>query len=122
MKTMYKVIVAMMMMAITTTPAAAKNNVDRNARPDRKEVRMTGHKYDKNFDRKVYRDRDRHAPALEITAFKVSNKTIRHKNVIKAAKAVYGVKDVKLNPRNNMLIVTYDAKKTTARRIKAAVY
>ena len=116
---MYKVIVAMMMMAITTAPAAAKNNVDRNARPDRKEVRMTGHKYDKNFDKNVYRDR--HTPALEITTFKVSNKTIRHKNVIKAAKAVYGVKDVKLNPRNNMLIVTYDAKKTTARRIKAAV-
>ncbi len=120
---MYKVIVAMMMMAVTAAPAAAKSNVDRNARPDKKEMRMTGHKYDRNFDRKVDRgrDRDRHAPVLEVTAFKVSNKTIRHKNVVKAAKAVYGVKDVKWNPRNNMLMVTYDAKKTTARRIKAAV-
>ena len=42
--------------------------------------------------------------------------------IVRAAKAVYGVKDVKWNPRNNMMIVTYDAKKTTARRIKAAVY
>ena len=122
MKTMYKVIVTMMMMAVTAAPAAAKNNVDRNARTDKKEVRMTGHKYDKNYDRKVDRDRDRHAPILEVTTFKVNPKTTKHKNVVKATKAVYGVKDVKWNPRSNMLIVTYDAKKTTARRIKAAVY
>ncbi len=120
MKTMYKVIVAMMVMAVTAAPAAAKSNVDRNARPDKKEVRMTGHKYDRFIDKK--QDRDRRVATLEVTTFKVSQKSVTQKNVVRAAKAVYGVKDVKWNPRNNMMIVTYDAKKTTARRIKAAVY
>ena len=117
MKKMYKVIVAMIIMVITAAPAMAGTNVDRNARPDKKEMRMT----DRKFDKKVLKDRDRHVAAIEVTTFKVSNKAVRRKNVVAAAKAVYGVKDVKWNPRNNMMIVTYDARKTTDRRIKAAV-
>lgn len=117
MKKMNKVIAAIMIMAITTVPAMAGGNVDKNARPDKKEMRMTDRKHDK----KVTNHRDRHAPIIEVTTFKVSQKAARHKNVVAAAKAVYGVKDVKLNRHNGMITVTYDVKKTTPQRIKAAV-
>ena len=116
MKKMYKVIVAMMIMVITAAPVIAGNNVDKNARPNKKEMRMTDRKHNKNVDK----SRDRHA-AIEIITFKVSNKAAKRKNVVVAAKAIHGVKDVKWNPRNNMMTVTYDANKTTAYRIKAAV-
>ena len=117
MKKMNKVIAAIMIMAITTVPAMAGGNVDKNARPDKKEMRMTDHKQDK----KGYDHRDRHASTIEVITFKVSQRAARHKNVVAAAKAVHGVKDVKLNRHNGMITVTYDAKKTTPQRIKAAV-
>ena len=119
MKTMYKVIVAMMIMAITTAPVFAGNNVDRKPNPAKKEMRMTdrNHKNDKKMDKK----RDRHAPVIEVTTFKVSHKASKKKNVVAVAKAIHGVKDVKWNPRTSMMTVTYDAHKTSARSIKAAV-
>ena len=117
MKKMYKVIVTIIIMVITAAPAMAGTNVDRNTRPDKKEMRMT----DRKFDKKVIKDRDRHVPTIEVTTFKVSRMTAKHMNVVAADKAVYGVKDVKWNPRSGMMTVAYDAKKTTERRIKAAV-
>ena len=117
MKKMNKVIAAIMIMAITTVPAMAGGNVDKNARPDKKEMRMT----DRKQDKKGYDHRDRHASTIEVITFKVSQRAARHKNVVAAAKAVHGVKDVKLNRHNGMITVTYDAKKTTPQRIKAAV-
>lgn len=125
MKKMYNVIVAMIIMVITTAPVFAGTNVDKNARPDKKEVRMTDRKFDKKadkkFDKKVDKYRNRHMTVIEVATFKVNPKAAKGKNVVAAAKAVYGVKDVKWNPRKGMMTVTYDAKKTTARRIKAAV-
>ena len=128
---MYNVIVAMIIMVITAAPVFAGTNVDKNARPDKKEVRMTDRKFDKNkkvdkkfdkkFDKKVDKYRNRHMTVIEVATFKVNSKAAKGKNVVAAAKAVYGVKDVKWNPRKGMMTVTYDAKKTTARRIKAAV-
>lgn len=117
MKTMYKVIVAMMFMAITTAPAIAANNVDKNARPDKKEMRMTDRKHDKKVDKY----HNHHMAAIEVISFKVSHKASKKKNVVAAAKAIYGVKDVKWNPRTSMITVTYDAHKTSSRTIKAAV-
>ena len=131
MKKMYNVIVAMIIMVITAAPVFAGTNVDKNARPDKKEVRMMDRKFDKNkkvdkkfdkkFDRKVDKYRNRHMTVIEVATFKINPKAAKGKNVVAAAKAVYGVKDVKWNPRKGMMTVTYDAKKTTARRIKAAV-
>ena len=125
MKKMYNVIVAMIIMVITTAPVFAGTNVDKNARPDKKEVRMMDRKFDKKadkkFDKKVDKYRNRHMTVIEVATFKVNPKAAKGKNVVAAAKAVYGVKDVKWNPRKGMMTVTYDAKKTTARRIKAAV-
>ena len=132
---MYNVIVAMIIMVITAAPVFAGTNVDKNARPDKKEVRMMdrkfdkckkvdkkfGKKFDKKFDKKVDKYRNRHMTVIEVATFKVNSKAAKGKNVVAAAKAVYGVKDVKWNPRKGMMTVTYDAKKTTARRIKAAV-
>ena len=117
MKTMYKMIVAMMIMAITAAPAIAANKVDRDNRSDRKEMRMTDCKNDKKVDKK----HDRHSASLEMFTFKVSHKASKKKNVVAAAKAIHGVKDVKWNPRTSMMTVTYDAHKTSARSIKAAV-
>ena len=117
MKKMYNVIVAMIIMVITAAPVFAGTNVDKNARPDKKEVRMM----DRKFDKKVDKYRNRHMTVIEVATFKVNPKAAKGKNVVAAAKAVYGVKDVKWNPRKGMMTVTYDAKKTTARRIKAAV-
>jgi hypothetical protein len=117
MKKMNKVIVAMMIMAITAIPAMAGGNVDKNTRPDKKEMRMTDHKRNK----KVSNHKDCHMPTIEVFSFKVSQRAARHKNVVAAAKAVHGVKEVKLNRHNGMMTVTYDAKKTTPQRIKAAV-
>lgn len=114
---MYKVIVAMMMMAITAAPAIAGTNVDRNARPVKKEMRTTDRRHYKNMGK----HRDRHIGAIEVVTFKVSNKASRTKNVVATARAIYGVKDVKFNPRNGMMTVTYDSYKTSARRIKAIV-
>jgi len=114
MKKMNKVIAAMMIMAITTTaPAMAANNVDRTPHRDKKEVRMT--------DRKHNRTMDRCHTAYETTTIKVNGKAAKRKNVVAKAKALYGVKDVAWNARANMLIVTYDAHKTNARKIWAAV-
>lgn len=125
MKKMYNVIVAMIIMVITAAPVFAGTNVDKNARPDKKEVRMMDRKFDKKadkkFDKKVDKYRNRHMTVIEVATFKVNPKAAKGKNVVAAAKAVYGVKDVKWNPRKGMMTVTYDAKKTTARRIKAAV-
>ena len=125
MKKMYNVIVAMIIMVITAAPVFAGTNVDKNARPDKKEVRMMDRKFDKKadkkFDKKVDKYRNRHMTVIEVVTFKVYPKAAKGKNVVAAAKAVYGVKDVKWNPRKGMMTVTYDAKKTTARRIKAAV-
>lgn len=125
MKKMYNVIVAMIIMVITAAPVFAGTNVDKNARPDKKEVRMMDRKFDKKadkkFDKKVDKYRNRHMTVIEVVTFKVNPKAAKGKNVVAAAKAVYGVKDVKWNPRKGMMTVTYDAKKTTARRIKAAV-
>ena len=125
MKKMYNVIVAMIIMVITAAPVFAGTNVDKNARPDKKEVRMMDRKFDKKadkkFDKKVDKYRNRHMTVIEVASFKVNPKAAKGKNVVAAAKAVYGVKDVKWNPRKGMMTVTYDAKKTTARRIKAAV-
>ena len=122
---MYNVIVAMIIMVITAAPVFAGTNVDKNARPDKKEVRMMDRKFDKKadkkFDKKVDKYRNRHMTVIEVATFKVNPKAAKGKNVVAAAKAVYGVKDVKWNPRKGMMTVTYDAKKTTARRIKAAV-
>ena len=122
---MYNVIVAMIIMVITAAPVFAGTNVDKNARPDKKEVRMMDRKFDKKFDkkfdRKVDKYRNRHMTVIEVATFKINPKAAKGKNVVAAAKAVYGVKDVKWNPRKGMMTVTYDAKKTTARRIKAAV-
>ena len=117
MKTMYKVIVAMMIMAITTAPVFAGNNVDRDTRPHKKEMRTNNRKYDRKYDRK----HDRHMADIEVITFKVSHRASKRKNVVAAAKSVYGVKDVKWNPRTNMMTVTYDANKTSSRTIKAVV-
>ena len=117
MKTMYKVIVAMMIMAITAAPAIAGNNVDRKTRPVKKEMRMTDRWNDKNVDKNHYR----HAAAIEVITFKVSHKVSKRKNVVAAAKSIYGVKDVKWNPRTRMMTVSYDAHKTSARTIKKTV-
>ena len=125
MKKMYNVIVAMIIMVITAAPVFAGTNVDKNARPDKKEVRMMDRKFDKKadkkFDKKVDKYRNRHMTVIEVATFKVNPKAAKGKNVVAGAKAVYGVKEVKWNPRKGMMTVTYDAKKTTARRIKAAV-
>ena len=75
MKTMYKVIVAMMFMAITTAPAIAANNVDKNARPDKKEMRMT----DRKNDKKVDKYHNRHMAAIEVISFKVNHKASKKK-------------------------------------------
>ncbi len=110
---MYKVIVAMMIMAITTAPVFAASNVDRNARPHKKEMRMTAHKYDKNHKR--------HAPAIQVLSFKVSHKASKKRNFVTKVGAIHGVKDVNWNPRTSVMTVTYDPRKTSARTIKAAV-
>ena len=117
MKKMNKVIAAIMIMAITAAPAIAANKVDKNARPDRNEMRTYGHKYDRGMDKHF----DRHAATIEVTTFKVNQRTAMRKNVVMAAKAVNGVKDVKWNPRTGMMTVAYDIRKTNARRIIAAV-
>ena len=122
MKTMYKVIVAMMIMVITTAPVFAGNNVDRNAKPVKKEMtdRKPG-KNDKNVDKKTYKNHDRHAAAIEVISFKVSHKASKKKNIVAKVEAIHGVKEVKWNPRTSMMTVTYDAHKTSSRTIKAAV-
>ncbi len=122
MKTMYKVIVAMMIMAITTAPVFAGNNVDRKKKPVKKEMvdRRPG-----KPDRKANRDRgwnhDRHAAAIEVISFKVSPKASKKRNFVAKVEAIHGVKEVKWSPRTKMMTVTYDANKTSARAIKAAV-
>ena len=127
MKKMNKVIAAMIMMAITTIPAMAANSVDKNAdknvRPDRKEMRMMDRRHDRGMDRHFDRGRHHfhHAPAIEMTTFKVSPRAARHKNVVMVARSIHGVKDVKWNPRNGMMTVVYDARRTTAHHIRAIV-
>ena len=121
MKKMNKVIAAMMIMAITAIPAMAANsvdkNADKNARPDRKEMRMMDRRYDRHMGRHHFH----HAPVIEMTTFKVSPRAARHKNVVIAAKSIHGVKDVRWNPRNGMMTVVYDARRTTAHHIRAIV-
>ncbi len=118
MKKMNKVITAIMIMAVTAMPAIAGNSMDKEIRPTKKEMRMEKRRYDRIIDKRHYRH---HAAAIEMTTFKVSHRAARHKNVVAAAMSVYGVKDVKWNPRSGMMTVIYDANKTTARRIKAVV-
>ena len=120
---MYKVIVAMMIMAITTAPVFAGNNVDRNTKPDKKEMtdRKPG-KNNKKADKKTYKNHDRHAAAIEVISFKVSHKASKKKNIVAKVEAIHGVKEVKWNPRTSMMTVTYDAHKTSSRTIKAAVH
>ena len=122
MKTMYKVIVAMMIMAITTAPVFAGNNVDRGKKPVKKE--MTDRKPGKN-DKKADKDRgrnyDRNAAAIEVISFKVGHKAAKKRNIVQKVEAIHGVKEVKWNSRTSMMTVTYDANKTSARTIKAAV-
>ena len=119
MKTMYKVIVAMMIMAITTAPVFAGNNVDRKKKPVKKEM------VDRRPDRRADRDRgwnhDRHAAVIEVISFKVSPKASKKRNFVAKVEAIHGVKEVKWSPRTKMMTVTYDANKTSARAIKAAV-
>jgi hypothetical protein len=121
MKKMNKVIAAMMIMAITAIPAMAATsvdkNADKNARPDRKEMRMMDRRYDRHMGRHHFH----HAPVIEMTTFKVSPRAARHKNVVIAAKSIHGVKDVRWNPRNGMMTVVYDARRTTAHHIRAIV-
>lgn len=121
MKKMNKVIVAIMLMVITTVPAMAASNVDKNVdkkpRPDRKEMRMRDRRYDRGMHHRHYR----HAPALEMTTFRVSHIAASHKNVVMVARSIHGVKDVKWNPRNGMMTVVYDPFMTTARHIRAIV-
>ena len=117
MKTMYKVIVAMMIMAITAAPAVAGNNVDRNTRPYRKEMRT----HDRKHNRRMDRHHDRHHADIDVVTFRVSPRASHRKNVVAAARSVYGVKDVRYNPHTNMMTVTYDANKTSPRTIKAVV-
>ena len=118
---MNKVIAAMMIMAITAIPAMAATsvdkNADKNARPDRKEMRMMDRRYDRHMGRHHFH----HAPVIEMTTFKVSPRAARHKNVVIAAKSIHGVKDVRWNPRNGMMTVVYDARRTTAHHIRAIV-
>ena len=124
MKTMYKVIVAMMIMAITAAPAVAGNKVDKNAHPDKKEMRMNDHKYDKKTDKKTDKKFDKrhdNKAAIEVISFKVSHKASKKKNFMAKVEAIRGVKEVKWNPRTSMITVTYDANKTSVRTIKAAV-
>jgi len=117
MKKMNKVIAAMMVMALTTTTARASNNVDKNARPGKKEMRMA----DKRYDRGTDWHNDRQVKALDVTTFKVSAKAARQKNVVAVANAIYGVKNVRWNPRTGVMTVTYDAYITSARKIKMMV-
>ena len=123
---MYKVIVAMMIMAITTAPVFAGNNVDKNTKPDKKE--MVDRKYGKNDKKadkktynKTYKKHDRHAAAIEVISFKVGHKASKKRNIVKKVEAIRGVKEVKWNSRTSMMTVTYDANKTSAHAIKAAV-
>ena len=121
MKTMYKVIVAMFIMAITAAPAIAANNVDGDTRPGKKEMRMTDRYHDRHVDRNMDRHRDRHASTIEVFSFKVNHRATMKKNVVAAARAIHGVKDVKYNSRTSTMIVAYDSRVTSPRRIKAAV-
>lgn len=118
---MYKVMVAMMIMAITTAPVFAVNKVDKNTRPDKKEMRMNDRNHDKKVDKKTYKNNFRQVADIEVVSFKVSNKVFKKKNVVAKVESIRGVKEVKWNTRNNMMTVTYDANKTSARAIKAAV-
>ena len=118
---MYKVIVAMMIMVITTAPVFAGTNVDRKPHPDKKEMWMTYSKHDKKFDKKADKYHNRHAAAIEMLSFKVSHKASKKRNFVSKVEAIHGVKEVNWNPRTNMMTVTYDANKTSARAIKAAV-
>ena len=118
---MYKVIVTMMIMAITTAPVFAGTNVDRKPHPDKKEMRMTDSKHDKKEYKKADKYHSRHAVAIEVISFKVGHKASKKRNFVAKVEAIHGVKEVKWNPRTNMMTVTYDANKTSARTIKAAV-
>ncbi len=117
MKKINKAIVAMMVMAITASPAFAGNNVDKGARPDKKEMR----KYDRVHDKSIDMRHRHQARAIEVTTFKVSHRAAKHKNVVAAARAIRGVKDVRWNRHNGMMTVIYDAYKTSPRRIISAV-
>lgn len=119
MKTMYKVIVAMMIMAITTAPVFAGNNVDRNTKPVKKE--MVDRKNDKKADKDRGKHHDRYAAAIEVISFKVGHKAAKKRNIVQKVEAIHGVKEVKWNSRTSMMTVTYDANKTSAHAIKAAV-
>ena len=118
---MYKVMVAMMVMAITTAPVFAVNKVDKNARPDKKEMRMNDRNHDKKVDKKTFKNNFRNAAVIEVVSFKVSNKASKMRSAVAKVESIRGVKEVKLNTRTKMMTVTYDANKTSARIIKAAV-
>ena len=119
---MYKVIVAMMIMAITAAPVFAGNNVDRSPKHDKKEMtdRKPG-KNDKKADKHTYNNHNRHAAAIEVISVKVGHKASKKKNIVAKVEAIHGVKEVKWNSRTSMMTVTYDANKTSAHAIKAAV-
>ena len=79
---MYKVMVAMMVMAITTAPVFAVNKVDKNARPDKKEMRMNDRNHDKKVDKKTFKNNFRHAAVIEVVSFKVSNKASKMRSAV----------------------------------------
>lgn len=108
----------MMIMAITTAPVFAGNNVDRKPKPVKKE--MTDRKPDRKADKDRGKHFDRHA-AIEVISFKVDHKASKKRNFVQKVETIPGVKEVKWNPRTKMMTVTYDANKTSARKIKAAV-
>lgn len=132
MKRMNKVIAIIMMMVITIAMPAMAGNGKKNSHNDKKhgvvavtnnKVAAPNNKKDARFqvdDRKAPRfdAHVKHAyhPEVRTCIVKVSRHDSHHK-VANKVEHMKGVMDTKWNPRTRELVVTYDAKVTSARHI-----